>query len=201
MMRPGPFGHAGAAEPLRAVADRRRGAGLGTRLAFSSAVRAARLRLVRTRAREQQERRRLGWVFAGGGARGAYEIGVASYVFDRVTREIGRPLPIDVVSGTSIGAIHASALAVWADDPQAGMKHLAARWTALSLEDVIRVDRRRTLNMLRALLGRPPRNPTAEAARGGILDPRPLETLLSSAVDFRRIDHHIAAGRLVAVSW
>ena len=164
------------------------------------AARPARLRLVRGRAGEQADRPRLGWVFAGGGARGAYEIGVASYIFDRVAREIGRPLPIDVVSGTSIGAVHASALAVWADDPRAGMKHLAARWTALSLEDVIRVDRRRTFNMLRALFGRPPRNPTAETARGGILDPRPLETLLSSAVDFRRIDHHIAAGRLTAVS-
>ncbi len=142
----------------------------------------------------------MGWVFAGGGARGAYEIGVASYVFDRVARDVGQPLPIDVVSGTSIGGVHASALAVWADDPLGGMKHLAARWTALSLDDVIRVDRRRTFNMFRALLGRPPRNPGREAARGGILDPRPLETLLSSAVDFRRIDNHIASGRLTAVS-
>jgi len=159
-----------------------------------------RLHLVPDRNREREQRPRLGWVFAGGGARGAYEIGVAGYIFERVAQEIGRPLPIDVVSGTSIGAVHASALAVWADDPQAGMKHLAARWTALSVEDVIRVDRRRTLNMLRALLGRPPRNPTEETARGGILDPRPLETLLSSAVDFHRIEHHIAAGRLMAVS-
>jgi hypothetical protein len=39
-------------------------------------VKAARLRLVRTRTREREQRRRLGWVFAGGGARGAYEIGV-----------------------------------------------------------------------------------------------------------------------------
>src|SRR6187455_1031039 len=92
-----------------------------------------RLHLVRGRRREAEQRRRIGWVFAGGGARGAYEIGVGSYIFDRVAREIGQPLPIDVVSGTSIGAVHASALAVWADDPQAGMKHLVARWTALSL--------------------------------------------------------------------
>jgi NTE family protein len=159
-----------------------------------------RISLVHDRASERDARPRLGWVFAGGGARGAYEIGVATYIFDRVARDIGRPLPIDVVSGTSIGAVHASALAVWADDPRAGMRHLAARWTALSLDDVIHVDRRRTYNMLRALLGRPPRNPSAEAARGGILDPRPLETLLSSAVDFRRIDGHIASGRLTAVS-
>jgi hypothetical protein len=68
-----------------------------------------------------------------------------------VAREVGQPLPIDVVSGTSIGAVHAAALAVWADDPQSKMKHLAARWTALSLDDVIRVDRRRTFNMIRAV--------------------------------------------------
>jgi NTE family protein len=158
----------------------------------------ARLKLVPNRPRKQ--RPRLGWVFAGGGARGAYEIGVGSYIFDRVAREVGRPLPIDVVSGTSIGAVHAAALAVWADDPHSGMKHLAARWAALSLDDVIRVDRRRTFNMIRALFGRPPRNPSLDAARGGIIDSRPLETLLSSAVDFRRIDHHIAAGTLTAVS-
>ena len=139
-------------------------------------------------------------MFAGGGARGAYEIGVCRYVFERVASDLGRPLPIDVVSGTSVGALHASALAVWADDPRSGMKHIAERWAALSLDDVISVDRGRTLNMIRALLGRPPRNPTLEAARGGMLDARPLEALLSSAVDFRRIDRHIASGRLAGVA-
>jgi NTE family protein len=158
------------------------------------------LRVLDGRDRLRDERPRLGWVFAGGGARGAYEIGAATYVFDRVARELGRPIPVDIVSGTSVGALHASALAVWADDPHTAMKHLADRWSALSLDDVIHVDRRRTFAMLRALLGRPPRRPSAEAARGGILDPRPLETLLSSAVDFERIDAHIAAGRLMAVS-
>jgi NTE family protein len=159
-----------------------------------------RLTLIPAPQRDREPRPRVGWVFAGGGARGAYEIGVGSYIFDRVARDLGRPLPIDVVSGTSVGALHASALAVWADDPSSGMKHLAARWTALSLADVIRIDRRRTFNMIRALLGRPPRNPTVDAARGGILDPQPLQTLLSSAVDFDRIPGHIAAGRLAAVS-
>ena len=64
-----------------------------------------------------------------------------------------------------MGAIHASALAVWADDPLSAMKHLTARWTSLTLGDVIRFERRRTMNMFRSLIGRPPRNPTAEAAR------------------------------------
>ena len=92
-------------------------------------------------------------MFAGGGARGAYEVGVCTYLFDRIAAELGRPLPIDVLSGTSIGAIHACALAAWADDPAHGAALLAERWTGLSLDDVIRVDRKRTFNMFRGLLG------------------------------------------------
>ena len=33
----------------------------------------------------------VGWVFAGGGARGAYEVGVCTYLFDRIAAELGRP--------------------------------------------------------------------------------------------------------------
>jgi NTE family protein len=139
-------------------------------------------------------------VFAGGGARGAYEVGVCSYLFDRIAPELGRPLPMDVLSGTSIGAIHACSLAAWADDPARGASLLAERWTALSLDDVIRVDRKRTFNMFRALLGWSPRQPSDGEARGGMLDARPLEALLSSTIDFERIGAHLAAGRLQAVS-
>jgi NTE family protein len=142
----------------------------------------------------------VGWVFAGGGARGAYEVGVCTYLFDRIAAELGRPLPMDVLSGTSIGAIHACSLAAWADDPARGTSLLADRWTALSLDDVIRVDRKRTFNMFRALLGWSPRRPTDGEARGGMLDARPLEALLSSTIDFARIGAHLASGQLQAVS-
>ena len=139
-------------------------------------------------------------MFAGGGARGAYEVGVCTYLFDRIAADLGRPLPMDVLSGTSIGAIHACSLAAWADDPARGASLLAERWTGLSLDDVIRVDRKRTFNMFRALLGWSPRKPSDGEARGGMLDARPLEALLSSTIDFERIGAHLAAGRLQAVS-
>ena len=125
---------------------------------------------------------------------------MCTYLFDRITAELGRPLPMDVLSGTSIGAIHACALAAWADDPAHGAALLAERWTALSLADVIRVDRKRTFNMFRGLLGWSPRKPSDGEARGGMLDARPLEALLSSTIDFARIAGHLAAGRLQAVS-
>lgn len=63
------------------------------------------------------EPRRVGWVLGGGGARGAYEVGVCDYIFTQIARDLGQPLPLDVVSGTSVGALHACALAAGADDP------------------------------------------------------------------------------------
>ncbi len=139
-------------------------------------------------------------MFAGGGARGAYEVGVCTYLFDRIAAELGWSLPLDVLSGTSIGAIHACALAAWADDPAHGAALLAERWAGLSLDNVIRVDRKRTFNMFRGLFGWSPRKPSDGEARGGMLDARPLEALLSSTIDFARIGRHLAAGRLQAVS-
>jgi NTE family protein len=125
---------------------------------------------------------------------------VLSYLFERVARDLDRMLPLDVVSGSSIGAIHALAIANWADDPRVGMRMLSRRWADLSLDDVVRLDRRRSFNMIRALLGWPLRRPSPDAERGGVLDPRPLDALLSSMMDAGRIAEHLSAGRLAAVS-
>jgi len=143
---------------------------------------------------------RVGWVLAGGGARGPYEIGVLDYLFDRVAGELRRPLPMDVVCGTSIGAIHACGLAASAHDPGAAVRAFADQWTSLTIEDVIHVDKRRAFNMLRALLGHPPRKASSEANRGGILDTKPLEALLTARIDFGRITDQIRSGRLQAAS-
>jgi len=144
--------------------------------------------------------RRVGWVLGGGGARGAYEIGVCDYIFDEVARDLGVPVPLDILCGTSVGALHACALAAGADDPGAVTRALVERWTGLTVGDVVRMDRRGAFNMVRALVGRPPRHASADARRGGILDARPLETLLSRSVDFRRVEDNLRTGRLHAVS-
>ncbi len=146
------------------------------------------------------ERARVGWVLGGGGARGAYEIGVCDYIFEQVARDLGGPVPLDILCGTSVGALSVCALAAGADDPRAAARALVERWTALTVNDVVRMDRRGAFNIVRSLLGHPPRNASAQARRAGILDPRPLEALLSSSVDFGRIDDSIRSGRLRAVS-
>jgi NTE family protein len=142
----------------------------------------------------------VGWVLAGGGARGAYEVGVCSYIFDRVARDLGTPIPIDIISGTSVGAIHACALASGVDDPRAAAARLIERWSGLRMNDIVHVDRRRTFAMIRALFGHPRHRSSDDVASTGILDPQPLRALLSASVDFARIAEHVRRGRLRTVS-
>jgi NTE family protein len=139
-------------------------------------------------------------VLGGGGARGAYEIGVCAYIFAEVARDLEGPVPLDILCGTSVGALHVCALAAGAQDPRAATRALVDRWTSLTVDDVVRVDRQQAFGMIRALFGRPPRKSTPEGSRGGILDPKPLETLLSAAVGFDQIGENLRAGRLQAVS-
>jgi predicted acylesterase/phospholipase RssA len=73
------------------------------------------------------ERARVGWVLGGGGARGAYEIGVCDYIFEQVAGDLGGPVPLDILCGTSVGALHVCALAAGAADPRAAARALVER--------------------------------------------------------------------------
>src|SRR5207249_3722157 len=50
---------------------------------------------------------RFALIMSGGGARGAYEAGVLSYVLDDLPRRLDRPVRFQILTGTSVGAIHA----------------------------------------------------------------------------------------------
>src|SRR5262249_55591639 len=53
-------------------------------------------------------------VLAGGAARGAYKVGVVQHVVEEVSRDLGREVRLDVISGTSVGALNACGLAAFA---------------------------------------------------------------------------------------
>ena len=46
-------------------------------------------------------------VLSGGGARGAYEAGILSYLLDDFPAKLGRPACFEIITGTSVGAINA----------------------------------------------------------------------------------------------
>jgi NTE family protein len=137
-------------------------------------------------------------VLAGGSARGAYEVGVVRYVVEEVARALGRDVPIDVISGTSAGSINACMLAAHADKPSARGALLAAQWTALELEDVVRPAPGEILHAMTRMLGRGYR-PGGDR-RGGILDPAGIERIVRDNTPFDAIEGHLRAGRLQALS-
>ena len=57
----------------------------------------------------------VGLVLSGGGARGAYEVGVLRYVRERLKRA----LPFDIVTGSSVGAVNGAYIAATSDRPRA----------------------------------------------------------------------------------
>ena len=95
-------------------------------------------------------------VLGSGGARGAYEVGVAQYLFEDLATELGHPPLIKMFCGTSVGAINACGLAAYADAPLDGVANLVQRWRALQLSEVVRPNRLEGLRFVRSLLGHPP---------------------------------------------
>lgn len=78
-----------------------------------------------------------GLILPGGGARGAYQIGVLKALAELTDSEA---LPFDSVSGISAGAINATALAQDADNFLGAVERLERIWTALSTNDVFTMD-------------------------------------------------------------
>src|SRR5258708_32280438 len=72
----------------------------------------------------------LALVLSGGGARGAYEVGVLRYILGKLAPGLGDRARPRIFCGTSVGAINACAIAAHHDPPDPGSGLLAARWPA-----------------------------------------------------------------------
>lgn len=142
-----------------------------------------------------------GAVFSGGGARGAYEVGVVSGILDVLSRA-GRleRAPFDVCCGTSVGAIHAAWLAAQSHRPDCAMRELERAWTELTLRRFLKVDPIGLLgpSILRA---RGRKNDAGKSSSLGraALDPTALNALVRLRVPWAQLRHNIDAARMRAL--
>jgi NTE family protein len=140
----------------------------------------------------QPKTRRLAIILSGGGARGAYEAGVLSYVFDELTRLRGAPPRLDILCGTSVGAINCAFLAAHLGDPVLGVRRLRDVWTAMRLDQVLGFNLRQTLRLPRVLLG---------GGQGtGLFDVSPMAELVRREVPWRAVSRSLRRGELQALS-
>lgn len=144
---------------------------------------------------------RVALVLAGGAARGAYEVGVVQHIAEEVARDLGRDPPIDIISGTSVGAINGCALAAFADAPRTRARRLIEQWTKLIIKDVVQLKPSSLWTFMRSALGGAPRESEVLAERyGGLLDATGLEKIIASSIPFARIREHLQNRLLTAVT-
>src|SRR5690606_20170630 len=115
-------------------------------------------------------RLRTAMVMSGGAARGAYEAGVISYLRDELEPELGRPLTLDILAGTSVGAINACFLAASADDPASQGRAICERWKELEVRSVLRFGMNDVVRIVRELTRRTPPVTAPDASVGGLVD-------------------------------
>ncbi len=145
-------------------------------------------------------------VLSGGGARGAYEAGILSFLLDELPRRLGRPPRIDIVTGTSVGAVHACYIAATLGEEGAG-KRLVEIWRSLTLErafemgliDVFRMPLRLAGMLNRGELERP-RDEKGLVRVPGLLDTRGLESVVIDQIPWGRLRHNIDRGALSALA-
>ena len=146
-------------------------------------------------------RPKIGFVLSGGGSRGAYEAGIIHYLRTDLARRLGRHVPIDIVSGTSVGAINAAFLAATMGDPDTHAQQIIAGWRALQLEELISLKASDMLRAVRLLLGgEPPPPPPGSFRYGGLLDTSGLERFVIRVIPWRGIERNLRSRNLHALS-
>lgn len=146
-------------------------------------------------------RPKVGIVLSGGGSRGAYEAGIIHYLRTDLAKRLGRHVPIDIVSGTSVGAINAAFLASTMDDPETQADQLTTAWKSLRLEELIGLGPKDMYRATKMLLGGDPPLPSPGSFRyGGLLDTSGLERFVIRAIPWRGIDRSLRTRSLHAIS-
>jgi NTE family protein len=136
--------------------------------------------------------RRNAMILSGGGARGAYEVGVLWYVFDELTRLRGAPPKIDILCGTSVGAINACYLAAHIADPVLGLRRLVHLWSELQLSRVLGFGARQLVSLPRLLVG---------GGEGtGLFDVTPMAELVHREISWRALWRALRRGQLRALT-
>lgn len=148
--------------------------------------------------------RRFALVMSGGGARGAYEAGVLGFVLDELPHRLGRPVRFQVVTGTSVGAIHACYVAGTQGRAGAG-RALMEIWRSLDVGGVYRVGIGDAVRIPLRLLGLS-RAGTEPAEHGiperlsGLLDTAPLERLVQRSIPWDGLRRNVDTGEIDAVA-
>lgn len=135
-------------------------------------------------------------VLSGGGARGAYEVGVLKYLFKELPIDT-QQLKFDIISGTSVGAIHAAFLAGHAHNLKENIHHLENAWMNLSFSNTLEANFfdqfRIILQILQLVCNRP-------SYKGLFLNTPYIIDMITKSISWPDITKNIESGDLSALT-
>ncbi|MBK9753224.1 MAG: patatin-like phospholipase family protein [Nannocystis sp.] len=135
-------------------------------------------------------------MLSGGGARGAYEVGVLRYIRERLKGDNR----IDIITGSSIGAVNGAYIAATADRPKAQGRLLARVWSELDLDEVCKFGWSQMRALPQVLFGKIRNQSSHGAQLGGLVDPRAMEALVRTRLPWAGITENLHRGHLSAIS-
>lgn len=145
---------------------------------------------------------RVALILAGGGARGAYEAGVLAFLIEDLPKRLGFLPSFDIVSGASVGAIHAAYwMATLQEDVATRVARLASTWDSMSLERVYRLSLGDLLRIPTRLVSFPFTTGAAGGKPGepipnrlpGLLDTSALEEMVMQQIPWRQLRSNLRA--------
>jgi NTE family protein len=137
---------------------------------------------------------KVGLVLSGGGARGAYEVGVLRYVRE----QLSIPTPFHVITGSSVGAINGSYIAATCDRPKAQARALARVWNEIRLDEVYRFGWEQMRTLPQVLFGRDLPKLTHGATVGGLVDAQLMQKVVRERIPWNGITDNLHRGHLHA---
>lgn len=127
---------------------------------------------------------------AGGGARGAYQVGALKGICDIVK---SKTLPVQIISSVSSGSINASYLAMYPEDFSCAVDKLIELWSSLSSDKIFKTSNFSLLHsVFRNTLSVIMHNKTPGG--GYLFNTTPLLELLNKNLNFEKINDNIKKG-------
>ncbi len=147
-------------------------------------------------------RPKLALVLSGGGARGAYEAGILRYLREDLAGDLGGQVHFDIISGTSVGGIHACFMAGTADMAARQGQLLAERWESMVLEEVVSFGVKEFMRAPATLLGRGTIEEVEKGQRrlGGVVQTQQLERLVRRLIPWSRVTKNCQSGAFDSLS-
>jgi NTE family protein len=137
---------------------------------------------------------KIGLVLSGGGARGAYELGVLKWIAEHKPEVLAA---IRVLTGSSVGAVNAAYLASHGVTPEA-VSDLVEVWRGLRMSDVLDASYMRMFRILgsgtRRLFGR------SSSPATGIFKVDGLRELVETQIDWDRLHARLESSELDALA-